>query len=95
VYVNTIRGETYKETETEVDWKPLYDRREQYGDDHDGKVPEAVRIILATVDTQDNRMEMTTIGIGEGEEVWLLNRKVFMGQPDNPETLAQLTRALD
>ncbi|MBJ6911766.1 phage terminase large subunit family protein, partial [Vibrio cholerae] len=69
--------------------------RVPYGDDHDGKVPEAVRIILATVDTQDNRLVKTTIGIGEGEEVWLLNRKVFMGQPDNPETLAQLTRALD
>lgn len=95
VFINTIRGETYRETEEEVDWKPLYDRREPYGDEHDGLVPEGVRIILATVDTQDNRLELTTVGVGEGEELWLLNREVFMGAPDNPETLKQLTRYLD
>ncbi len=95
VYTNTIRGETYKETETEVDWKPLYDRREPYGTGHDGKVPEGVRIILASVDTQDTWLELKTIGYGAGEEAWLLNRKQFMGAPDDPDTLKQLRRALD
>ena len=95
VFINTILGEAYKEEETAVVWKELYNRRENYGLDHDEKIPEGVRIILASVDTQDNRLELTVAGFGVGEECWLLDRKMFPGQPDDQEVQKKLTRALD
>lgn len=95
VFTNTILGEAYAEEEEVVSWKDLYDRREEYGSEHGETVPEGVRIILASVDTQDDRLEMTVAGFGDGQECWLLERKVFMGQPDNDDVQDQLTRALD
>ena len=95
VYINTIRGECYKETVDEVDWKPLYQRREDYFAEEKEIVPEAVRIILGAVDTQDNRLEFKSVGIGEGEEAWILRRKIFFGAPDDEGTQAQLDRELE
>nr|WP_211233700.1 terminase gpA endonuclease subunit [Zooshikella ganghwensis] len=42
-FINTVRGETYREDTIEVEWKDLYEQREPYGDEYDGKVPEGVR----------------------------------------------------
>ncbi|WP_337843560.1 terminase gpA endonuclease subunit [Rheinheimera sp.] len=95
VFINTILGETYREETLTFEGKPLYDRREEYGDEYGGTLPEGVRIVLASVDTQDNRLEMKVVGFGEGQECWVLNRTMFHGRPDDENTQAQLLRAMN
>lgn len=75
-WVNTVRGE---------DWDPgqgheekaqgMLARREAYR----AQVPAGVALLLAGIDTQDDRLEVTVWGFGAEEECWMVAHKVIYG----------------
>ena len=78
VFTNQMLGEVWVEdTVTKIDEKALYARREIYPTD----LPMGVKIVTAAVDTQDNRLECKVMGWGAGEESWVIEHKIFMGNP--------------
>lgn len=50
-----------------------------------GEVPAGVRVLVAAIDTQNDRLEVSVIGYGEGEESWRIDREVILGDPNTPE----------
>jgi phage terminase large subunit GpA-like protein len=45
------------------------------------RVPRGCLLLLAGVDTQDNRLEVTVWGYGRGCEMWTIDHKAFFGNP--------------
>ena len=90
-WVNTSLGECWEEDEGEgADWQDLYRRREHYP----AEVPENVSVIVAGVDTQDDRLEAEIVGWGEGEESWGLDYVRLYGDPGQPQLWRSLRERL-
>lgn len=75
-FVNTALAEVWKEKVEALDSRALADRREAYTHD---TAPEAVRLVVFGADTQDDRIEVTFLGYGDDEEVWVLRHEVLLG----------------
>jgi phage terminase large subunit GpA-like protein len=87
VYVNTIDGETYDETEdATTDPETLQGRAEVYA----RPVPEGVRVLTAGVDVQQDRVEVEVVGWGDGEESWSIDFAALPGDPTGPQLWADL-----
>lgn len=80
-WVNTELGETWEESGQTVEPGSLLERREQYGPDN---LPEGVLLLTAGTDTQDDRVEVQIVGWGTDEECWIVEQKVFRGDPGKP-----------
>lgn len=93
-FTNTILGEVWIEDQAErVEWEQLYGRREIYPcTDH---VPEQVLGMFTGIDTQDDRLELRFWGVGAGEELWLIRRDIFYGNPDSVEMRRLVGAALN
>ncbi len=85
-YVNTTLGLPYKRTKgKETDAKYLIDRREDYINIDNPKIPNGVLLITSAVDVQAGsgtkpaRLEVETWGWGSGEEAWILDKFVLPG----------------
>jgi len=77
-FVNTTLGETWEEDESEkIPHSLLHARREHYKAD----VPDGVRVIVAGIDTQGDRLEMQVDGYGAGEERWTIAYYRIYGDP--------------
>jgi phage terminase large subunit GpA-like protein len=50
-----------------------------------GTVPHGGLLLLAAGDTQDNRIEFTVRAYGRGCETWLVEHKIFYGDPDEDQ----------
>lgn len=81
-FVNLSLGETWEETGSTIEPGSLLERREQYGPDN---IPEAVLLLTAGVDVQDDRIEVQVNGWGVDEENWPIEQKVFRGDPGKPQ----------
>jgi phage terminase large subunit GpA-like protein len=46
--------------------------------------------LLAGCDTQDNRIEVTVRGYGRGGETWLVEHRIFYGNPDEDPVWADV-----
>ena len=57
-------------------------------------VPDAVLVLTAAVDTQDDRLELEIMGWGEGMERWVIDYQVIHGSPAAEETWAALDEIL-
>jgi phage terminase large subunit GpA-like protein len=95
-WVNMSLGETWEVAATAViEPHALSLRAESYAL---GTVPAGVGVVVASVDTQGDRLELYVWGFGAGEEVWCLDRVVLWGDPAHPiiweQLLAQLDRPL-
>lgn len=97
VFVNTVLGETYRETGARVEANMLADRYEPYA----AQCPAGVAKLVRTVDTQSDRLETLVVGFGEGEELFPIEHEIIEGDPGIPEgspgspwneLAAQLTR---
>lgn len=79
VWVNTVLGEVWDESATTIDAHWIMKRMEDYP----SEVPEGVLCLVAGADTQDNRLECSTIGLGwnAGLEIWMIDHAVFYGDP--------------
>ncbi len=91
VVVNTLFGETFEFSRVELDHEALFKSREDY----DGqRLPEAVKIITAGIDTQDDRFEIEVVGWGEGEESWSIEYVTIDKDPATNEGKQALDRFL-
>lgn len=77
-FVNLVLGETWEEAAETVDATGLEGRVEPYDSQ---SIPQGVRLLVAGVDTQGDRLEMQVIGLGGGEEAWVVTHKVLHGDP--------------
>jgi len=91
VWVNTVLGELWDESITTVDHNWLIERCEQYP----AQVPAEAVVLTCGADTQDDRIEATIIGTGKDNETWLIDHRVLMGDPDQPQVWQDLTALLN
>ena len=94
VFVNTALGETWEDRGNLGPAEGLMGRREVY----ETSVPAGVRYVTMGVDVQPDRIEYVARGWGAGEEAWLLDRGILLGDPTIPEEVggsvwAQLSTA--
>lgn len=80
VFVNTTLAETYEEAGETVDAYNLGLRREAMP-----AVPDDVLLIVKGADVQDARIEVSTVGIGKDDELWVLDHQTFYGDPSTPQ----------
>lgn len=71
-------------------WKPMYDRRENYGK----TVPVRGLFITSFTDVHDNRLEVFWMAWGRNEESWVLDHTVLPGSVFQPEAWKLLRREL-
>ncbi len=86
VWTNTYLGQTWADIGETVDDYALSQRREQMEN-----VPDDALILVAGVDVQDNRLEITIVGYGRDDESWVIDHITLYGDPSTP----QLWTALD
>ncbi|MDX6481729.1 MAG: hypothetical protein QOG85_2239 [Gaiellaceae bacterium] len=77
VWVNTTLAQTWVEKGERVEEGSLLARREPYGP----QAPAGVVVVVASVDVQDDRLELELLGIGRGEEDWSLRHTITRGDP--------------
>jgi phage terminase large subunit GpA-like protein len=78
VWFNTVAGEPWEDKNGSID-KHWIAKRPRFS----VSVPSGVLCIVNGTDTQDDRLESTTVGIGwsGGVESWVLDHSVFFGNP--------------
>lgn len=84
-FVNTALGEAWEQPGETLTPAPLYGRREVYPH----PIPDG-QIVTAAVDVQDDRLEVELASWGEGEEVWGIAYRRFMGEPTKTEVWDRL-----
>lgn len=90
-FVNLVLGETWEEQGETVASHSLINRLENF----DGEtLPEAVRVITAGVDVQDDRLELQLVAWGEKEESWPFAYEVLHGDPAQATVWQELDAAL-
>jgi phage terminase large subunit GpA-like protein len=81
-WVNTALGETWEIDASTVEPGSLLERRESYDAQ---SLPDQVSLLTAGIDTQDDRVEVQVNAWGEGEENWIVEQRVFRGDPGKPQ----------
>lgn len=90
-FVNTTLGECWVEKGGDrSDADELYRRREHYA----AEVPDGVQVIVAGIDTQDDRFEIQFDGYGAGEERWTLAYVRLYGDPSRQAIWDKLAEQL-
>lgn len=94
VFWNETMGETWDDQHlNNIDEHELMARREIYP----AEVPLGVGYLTAGVDFQADRAEVSVLGFGKNNHIWLIDHKIFYGDPgldpDSPN--AQIYRDLD
>lgn len=77
-FTNTTLGRSWAEKLEKTDVDTIQGRAEHY---KLRTVPDGVVILLAAVDTQDDRLECTVRGYGRGCETWTIAHEVIYGSP--------------
>ena len=90
VWTNTVLGETFAADGERPDEHSLILRRVNYA----AEAPAGVLVIVAGVDTQDDRLEVHVDGYGFGEQSWSLDKRILYGDPSQPQVWQQLDDAL-
>jgi phage terminase large subunit GpA-like protein len=91
-FKNTELGETWAEAGEAPDWQRLLARREPYVM---GSVPGAALLLVGGADVQKDRIEVSIWAFGRGNESWLIEHRVLMGDTARDavwKALADLTR---
>jgi len=87
VWVNTVLAEVWEEEGESVDGTGLAGRAEPYGIND---VPDRVLVATCGVDTQGDRLEAQVLGWGAGDECWVLEYRIFRGDPAQREVWDEL-----
>lgn len=88
-FINLILGELWEgEYRDKLDWEHLKNRREIWwtGDRVKNPVPDRAITLTAGIDTQDDRVEIFVWAWGFGEESWLVDHIVVVGDLSNEIT---------
>lgn len=86
VFVNTVLGESWNESNRSLDSHGVEVRKENYPCD----VPMDVKVLSAGVDVQDDRIEVEICGFGIAQESWSIEYAVFMGNTELHDVWNQL-----
>lgn len=81
-FINTRLAETWEIRGTGANLTELEARKEDYIE----ALPAGVLFLTAGVDVQDNRLECSVIGWGMNDERWVVDHRVFHGDPSLPDT---------
>lgn len=90
-WINTSLGETWEAGDLKVAASDLAKRAEDY---ELGVAPHGVCELTAGVDVQDDRLEFTVFGWGEGEECWVVDYGVIAGNPTLDDVWTKLDEYL-
>lgn len=97
VFANTVEGRVWKTSLDSVDEHTLRSRCEDFGlatgEDGRNRFPAECFLVIATVDTQDDRFEVGYFGFNESE-LFFLGHEIVWGDPGDKETQAELDRKL-
>ncbi|MCO6052330.1 phage terminase large subunit family protein [Mesorhizobium sp. RP14(2022)] len=80
-WTNTALGETWEDQAERLDASGLLSRGETYDETC---VPSPVRLVTAGIDVQGDRLECSRWGWGVGEESWLIEHQIILGDPAQP-----------
>lgn len=86
VFVNTSLGETFDEPGKGVEPTGLAARCEPYP----AQVPDPVLVLIASVDTQDDRLEVEISGYSHGQEKWGISYRILYGDPAEDDVWTML-----
>lgn len=90
-WINEVKGEPWEDRGEATDPGKLADRLEAYDET---SLPDRVRLVTAGVDTQDDRLEVTFTGWGDGEEAWVISHEIILGDPGGLEPWTILDQRL-
>jgi len=76
LWVNTALGQLWEDPGESVAMSALQRRAEPYPL---GWVPDEALILSTGIDAQKNRLELLTVGWGDGMQCWVIDRQVFDG----------------
>jgi phage terminase large subunit GpA-like protein len=85
VWVNTVLGEAWEDKGEEMAAQPLFERREAWS-----APPATVLLVTVGVDVQGDRLEAVRLGWAMQEECFVLEHRVFHGDPSGPRLWEQL-----
>lgn len=77
-WINTSLGETFEERGETVEATGLATRREPFNAQ---SIPQAVLMLTAGVDVQDDRLEVSVVGFGRDEELFVIEHAILRGDP--------------
>ena len=79
-WVNTALGKTFDDPGESIEYSSLMNQREEY--DYTN-IPNNILLITAGIDVQGDRLEAQVIGWGQNNEAWVLDYRVFFGDPSS------------
>lgn len=91
-FINTSLGETWEHQGEAPEWKPLYDRREDYSFK---PIPSEIDLITCGVDVQKDRIEGEIVGWNNNLESWSLDYFVLSGDTSELEVFKELEQILE
>jgi phage terminase large subunit GpA-like protein len=91
VFVNTLLGETWRETADQIDESALASRVEPFSLD---VIPPEALILTAGCDVQDDRIEVAFVGWTKAGEALVLSHRVVWGSPLENETWREVDDVL-
>jgi phage terminase large subunit GpA-like protein len=86
-WINTSLGETWEEQGEGVAYETLLNRRLHYDIN---SIPDSVLVITAGCDTQKDRIELQLMGWGRDYEAWVLEYRIFWGDPNGLKVWQEL-----
>lgn len=90
-FTNTTRGEYWAQDVDKTDSDEIKSRAEPYPLE---RVPMGCLLLLAGVDTQDNRLECVVWGYGRSGQMWVIAHRIFFGNPSQDEVWEDLEEFL-
>jgi phage terminase large subunit GpA-like protein len=90
-WINTALGESWEEQGETIEHEKLLERRLNYDSE---TIPEAVLVLTAGVDTQKDRLELQMVGWGSNYESWVIEYKIFWGDPNAANVWQELDNYL-
>jgi phage terminase large subunit GpA-like protein len=92
--VDTTLWDPTAEGEKPPEWKPVYDRREDYATPTRIIVPAGALVLCVGVDVHKNRLEVNWGAYGRGEEYWGILHNVLMGEVQDEHVWKELDKEL-
>lgn len=86
-FTNTTLGEVWSEAGERADEDELASRVEDYEID---PLPEGIVLLTMAVDVQPDRLEVKVKGWGAGDESWMVDYLVIIGDPNQPQPWQEL-----
>jgi len=90
-FTNTTRGDYWAQDVDKTDSDEIKSRAEPYPLE---RLPMGCLLLLAGVDTQDNRLECVVWGYGRGGQMWTIAHRIFFGNPSQDEVWDDLEEFL-